>query len=86
MWLVLAFRSDGREIRPVTFEGARAFTEADELLDRLKADPGVTEVALTRLDGSEWKHVERSRRKERGEWAAIPFIQDYPRQVDENIE
>jgi hypothetical protein len=88
MYQVKAFDTCGREmyLRPGTFEGERAFTDADELLDQLKADPGVMEVALLRLDGGEWEYRERSRRNDRGEWAAIPFSQNYPPPDDEDEE
>lgn len=88
MWQVKAFDTHGREMHPwpTAFEGERAYSSACELLDRLKADRGVMEVALIRLDGGEWKYVERSRRDARGEWAGIPFSQDYPLPVDEDGE
>jgi hypothetical protein len=86
MYCVKAFDTRGgeRHLRPMAFEGERAFSDAGELLDRLKADPDVMEVAMTRRDGGDWKFVERCRRNERGEWVAIPFSQDYPTPDDED--
>jgi hypothetical protein len=86
-WMVRAFNTDGRDTffpHTATFEGERAFTQATELLDQLKVAPGVMEVAVMRMDGGEPKYVERSRRNERGEWAAIPFSQDYPMPAEDD--
>ena len=71
---------------PATLEGERASTEASNLLDRVKAAPSLMEVAVMRLYGGEWKFVERSLRNDRGEWAVIPFSQDYPIPTDDEDE
>jgi hypothetical protein len=86
MYQVLAFDADAEEIGPAAFEGPRAFSRAGELLDQLRADPAVMEVALMRLDGGAWVYVERHRCNDRGEWVAIPFSQEYPSPVDEDDE
>jgi hypothetical protein len=86
MWQVIAFDTLCRQmcLWPALFEGDRAYADACKLRDQLKADSGVLEVAVLRLDGGAWVFSERSRRNERGEWAGIPFSQDYPTPDDED--
>ena len=53
----------------VAFEGDLASSQARELYEQLLADPDVTELQFTRLDGAIWEwHVPPLRRNDAGEW------------------
>lgn len=72
MWRVRGFRYDGDECLG-TFRGARAFNEATDYFDQMKANAEMWELWLIRLDGNDWKFQERIRRNADGEWEQIPY-------------
>ena len=56
-----------------TFEGDRAFSEANDVFENMKSDPTARELWLVRWDGSEWKFVTKPiKRNAMGEWEANP--------------
>jgi hypothetical protein len=71
-WRALGRAVDGEELED-TFSGSRAYRLACELLDFLKDEADVMEVALLRLDGNVWICIERLRRNDLGDWAELPF-------------
>jgi hypothetical protein len=51
-----------------TFEGDRAFTDANACFEECKRRDDAVGLWLLRLDGGEWKFVAKLKRNECGEW------------------
>jgi hypothetical protein len=55
--------------RYLPFEGYGAFSKANACYDEHKLDPETLELSLLRLDGGEWKFVEKPiQRNANGDW------------------
>ncbi len=54
-----------------SFEGSQAFSNAIDYFESLKSYPDAYEIWMARLDGDDWKFVERVRRTLSGGWKPI---------------
>ena len=62
-------RGDSRHQPFAAFEGESAFSQAWAFYEQLLADPDITELQFTRLEGGLWRwHVQPLRRNDAGEW------------------
>jgi hypothetical protein len=88
MWQIRGIKRNGHE-RLQTFSGPRAFSDATECFDQMKADKQMWELWLMRLNDSVWEFQELIRRDAQGNWVNIPFdasVELAPGELEEDEE
>lgn len=75
VWQVCGFTYKERERKRV-FRGGRAFSDAADCFEEMKADAEMRELWLLRWDDDDWKFRARMRRNADRQWENLPSVAD----------